>query len=153
MSEDDISPDQTLALQAATAAPDQKMVVESNRVFLAGTRDYPDFEESVERLKSAEVTHPDFLAQVLELDNPAKVLHELGQEEAVETAKKLAKMTPVRRAAALAAYERGEPIAEKASVPMWKRSKADLGNENLSEKEWSALYDKKYGRGGMPRKY
>jgi hypothetical protein len=59
-------------------------------------------------------------------------------------------MTPVKRAQALAAIERGETVHEKADVPMWKRSRADLSNESLSSKEWSDLYDRKYGKGGLP---
>ena len=152
--DDDISPADMLRLQSATAPdPQARLNVDSNRVFLNGTETYVDFEASVDRLKSADVTSAEFLAQAMELHDPAKVLHQLGQEENLETAKRIAKMPPVQRAHALAAIERGEQVHEKAAVPMWKRSRADLGNENLSAQEWSRLYDKKYGVGGIPRKY
>lgn len=147
--DDNISPDEQLKLQAATANDAQtRLNVDSNRVFLAGTRRFPDFEESIERLKTAEVTSPDLLAQAMELDAPEKVLHYLGQEDNLDTAKKIAKLPPVRRAAALAALERGEPFVEKTVVPMWKRSRNDLSNESLSDREWSRAWDRKYlGKG------
>jgi hypothetical protein len=142
---DDISEGDMLRLQSASAAdPQTKLNVDSNRVFLAGTQQYVDFEASIDRLKAADVTSADLLSQAMELDDPAKVLHHLGQEDNLDTAKMIAKMTPVKRAAALAALERGEPISNNAAVPMWKRSRADLSNESLSDKEWGRAWDRKY---------
>jgi hypothetical protein len=153
MADDDATIDENLSVQRVTAAtPEAKFNADCETVFRAGVRSQIGFEESVERLRGAEVTTPDFLQQVLELDAPEKVLHQLGQEENLDTAKKLAKLSPVKRAAALATLERGEAFVEKTGTPMWKRSRSDLSNESLSDKAWSALYDKRHGRGGLPRR-
>jgi hypothetical protein len=149
-----LTAEEALALQSATAANShQKFDTDANRVFLDGTRQFPGFEQSIERLKEAGVNTPDVLLQIMESDAPARVLHHLGQEEDLATAKQLAALNPVKRAQAIAAIERGESYNfAKTATPMWKRATNDLSRDDLSDKAWSAAFDKRFGRGGMPRK-
>jgi hypothetical protein len=141
MSEEKNSDDE-LTILANSPDPGTRFNAACNKVFLHGTKNYADFEQTVERLKGAELTSKEFLEQVMESDDPSKLLHQLGSEEGIEQAKKLAKLSPFKRAKALAAIERGERYVE--TTPTWKKSKAELG-DHLSSKEWSALWDKKHG--------
>jgi hypothetical protein len=136
MSDDDFSPEDALRLQSVTAPDEQtRLSVDCNRVFLEGSKNIPGFEQSVDQLKQAQITSPDLLAQVLECDHPDKVLHRLGQD--LDVAKRVAGLPPVKRAAAFAAIERGEPIPEPR-MPTWKTPKAMRSEDDFSDREWEA---------------
>jgi hypothetical protein len=139
MSDDDIEQEDLMRLQSVTAPDDQtRLNVDSNRVFLEGSKNIPGFEGSVDALKQAGITSGDFLAQVLETDAPHKVLHALGQDVAL--AKKVAALPPVKRAAAFAALDRGEPIPEPR-MPTWKTPKAMRHEDDYDDKTWSRMYN------------
>jgi hypothetical protein len=147
--DDEIPASQQIAMRAAKATdPVDKFNVDADRIFLNGVEQFPDFENSVEVLKSAGVMSQDVILQAMELDNPAKVFDELAKD--VDLAKQVASLSPVRRAAALAAISTGQPIPTTNATPSWKRSRNDLSREDISDKAWAAAYDKRYGLGGLP---
>jgi hypothetical protein len=132
--DDEFSVDDQMRLQSVTAPDEQtRFNVDCGRIFMEGSRDIPDFESSIDALKRAGVTTTDFLLQALETNHPAKILHHLGQD--VDAAKRIVALPPVRRAAALAALERGEVYQD--SGPAWKRPKSMKTEEDLSDAEWS----------------
>ena len=135
---DDFSEADMLRLQSATAIdPQTSYTVNCNRIFLEGAKQFDDFEDAVDRLKGANVTTQDVLLQVMETDQPAKILHQLSND--LDLAKQVAALPPVKRAAALSAIERGEPIPAQ-KTPAWKtpasrRLKRSLGRRNLERDE------------------
>ena len=139
--ENNTSAEDQLILASATA-PDEfsRYTLDCNRVWLEGSKTIPGFEELVKKLGKAEVTTHDFLIQALEVDNPAKVLHTLGQD--VELAKKVAALPPVKRAAAFAAIERGEAVPEPR-MPAWKVPKAMRHEDQLDDESWFKQYGKR----------
>lgn len=150
MDDDDITEHDKAAFASATAAtPEAKWNADCNRVFFDGVKRFGgEFEDGVARLKEEGVATPDVLLQLLETDDPARTLHTLAQNP--DDAKLIAAMPPVRRASAIAALERGEPLPTNNATPAWKQSRSDIMNPNLSDREFAAAYDRKYGRGGLP---
>ena len=135
---DDEDIDANLRLRTVTA-PDAatKFNVDCERVFLEGAKAFPDFEDAVGRLSEAQVTHTDLLLQVLETDQPAKVLHALAGDMTV--AKQVAALPPVKRAAAIAAIERGEPIPAQ-KTPAWRQPANARHEDLLDDDRWHQLY-------------
>lgn len=137
--EDDISESDMLRLQSATAIdPQQSFNVNCNRLFLQGAKDFDDFEDAVGRLKENNVTSNDVLMQLMECDQPTKIMHQLAGD--LELAKQVRDLPPVKRAAALAAIERGEPIPE-AKSPAWKTPASKRHEDLLDDATWSRLYN------------
>ncbi len=144
----DAQDDAQIIARATAPTPEGKFTADCNRIFVDLEKRVGDGEGVVEKLGKVGATSQDVLMQALECDDPAKILHALSQDE--DTAKLIAKMPPVRRAAALSAIERGEPLPTANPVPGWKQSRSDLYNPNLSDKEFSRAWDRKYGRYGLP---
>jgi hypothetical protein len=133
---DDLSDGEMLRLQSFTAPdPQTRFNIDCNRVFLDGSRQFEDFETSMDALKSAGVTGPDVLSQVLDVDNPAKLLHTLAQD--MDLAKQVAALPPVKRAAAIAAIDRGDPIPNTKSQPAWRAPPSQRTEDSLSDSEWA----------------
>jgi hypothetical protein len=150
-SEEDINAQH--AYREAMATDDlQAHNAKADRVFDTGVRRHPGFQHSVKALQKAGVMTPDFIESVMDADDPPATLQYYGAtEEAIEEAKRLAALSPTRRGIALAARQRGESFDFKQNAtPDWQRSRGDINNPDLSEKEFSRLYDKIYGRGGLP---
>ena len=143
MSDDyDAQEDAQIIARATAPNPEAKFTADCNRIFVDGEKRFGNFEEVTEKLGKVGATSQDVLMQALECDDPAKILYQLSQDE--DTAKLIAKMPPVRRAAALSAIERGEPLPTANPVPGWRQSRNDLSNPNLSDREWSFAWDRKF---------
>jgi hypothetical protein len=134
---DDISEGEILRLQSVTAPdPQARFNIDCNRVFLDGSRQFADFESSMDALKGAGVTVHDVLSQVLDVDNPAKLLHTLAQD--MDLAKQVAALPPVKRASAIAAIDRGDPIPNTKAQPAWRVPPSQRTEDSLSDSEWAA---------------
>jgi hypothetical protein len=136
--DDDISEADMLRLQSATAIdPTTSFNVNCNRLFLQGAKEYDDFEDAVGRLKEANITTNDVLLQLMETDQPAKIMHQLAGD--LDLAKQVAALPPVKRAAALSAIERGEPIPAQRT-PAWKTPVSRRHEDQLDDESWGKWY-------------
>ena len=108
-----------------------------------------DFSNSVGSQAAAEIT-----AACLQHENPAAILHYLGEHTA--EAEAIAKMPPGRRLTAIAKLEaRLAPnVTESASAELeWRRraktgGKVDLMDESVSSEAWEREFKRKYYTGG-----
>jgi hypothetical protein len=143
--DDDISESDKAAFASATAAtPQDKWNADCNRVFYDGVKRFGgEFEDAVEQLKTEGVATQDVLLQVLETDDPAKMLYELARDK--DVAKTVAKLNPVQRASAIAALQRGEPLPTRNPLPAYKQSRSDIYNDSLSNAEFDRAWTKRYG--------
>jgi hypothetical protein len=131
------------AMQRATAQNwEQVYNTNANQIFEEGVKNYAGFEQKVDHLKSNGITSPDFVALLQQCDNPAAVLDKLGEEEDLSAYKNL---NPVQLARALATIDAGGTYKpQKNTTPAWQRSRADINNPNLSDKEFSKAWDRKF---------
>ncbi len=146
--DDEVTQYQQVALRSAKAStPIDKFNVGADRIFLSGTEQYGDFENTVEALKAAGVMSDDVILQAMECDNPPAILDALGRD--IDVAKQVAALPPVKRAAALAAISAGQPVPSFNAVPGWQRPRNDLSREDLSDAAWSKQFDRVY-KNGLP---
>lgn len=136
MSDDDeiSESDYNRVLSASGVDPQTSYNLACNKIFLEGTKQFDDFEDAIGRLKGAEVSTPDVLLQVMETDQPHKVLYELAAD--LDLAKQVAALPPVKRAAALSAIERGEPIPA-SRTPAWKTPVSRRHEDQLDDESWA----------------
>lgn len=86
---------------ARQAAAQQDFDTKSNTAYEAGVGKFgDDFKTAVSNLQQVGVMEPEFVSFVLETDDPAKVLFELGSDP--DRATKILAMTPAKRAIELA---------------------------------------------------
>jgi hypothetical protein len=142
---DEFTEGDKLTIQRATATdPDTRFNLDCNKIFLQGEERFGDFESVAEKLKKTGAGNREVLEQLLGTNDPAKIMYSTDEE----TLTTIAKMPPVQRASAIAAIERGEPLPTGNPLPSWKRPRNDLSREDISDKAWSAAWDRKYlGKG------
>lgn len=133
---------QLAAKRAMAQNPAERFAHDANRIFVDGEKRFGDFEGAVGAINKAGLTDNAAIEQILECDDPARVIHELRQDP--DALKAIAAAPPVRRAAMLSALERNEPMPTFNSTPAWRQSKDPLTNPNASAKEFSAAWDRKY---------
>lgn len=137
MSDDNFTAADQLTIQRVTATdPDTRFNIDCNKVFLQGEERFGDFESVSEKLAKTGVGNREVLEQVLGADDPAKVLHLLSQDE--ETAKLIAGMSPVKRAGAIYALERGQPIPQH-KTPAWRAPPSQKHEDDLDDLTWNRM--------------
>lgn len=132
----------------------QNSVEAANRVFDAGVKAHPDFEQVRDRLVSAFGEHiqarPDFLEAITSLPNGHDVFHALGND--LDHAAEVLGMPSVKMAVELAALStklqapKSRPVsaAPEPIRPLNGKAKGERSvyDENLSDEEFYALRDR-----------
>jgi hypothetical protein len=146
---DDTADDQ-IAIQRAAMGGDPAVVYthDCNTAFKRGRERFgdEDFIAAIDSLKDTGCRDDHVLKQIMGADDPSGLLYKLSQDP--ETAKTVAAMSDVRRAEALAALARDEPLPSANRIPSYKRSRTDLSREDVSDRDWGKAWDRKYlGKG------
>jgi hypothetical protein len=146
-------------VQAQAAMAYEQHVRNVDAVVAQGREDFQNFDENMDGLRDAVGADklPEITALSLNFENPSRLLNHLAENPS--DAKRVAGMSPGRRAAELARIEaRLMPDAVDASSAeaAWiKRAKGgekarDLNDPSISDQDFERLFRKKYPQGFIP---
>lgn len=134
--------------RAAEIAATNEFNRRSNEIYDAGTKDFPDFDQSLKTFQMLGGLPPALIEAAQEAGDAHKILHQLGKNP--DEAARILSLPPVRMAAAVAKLASApapapRPISSAPAPikPITGQGTADKDPEKMTMAEWVAWHDKR----------